>query len=1079
MSSAITNTDRQDSIPQPEGTVFVAGEAYPNFFEQMLNGVAFCRMLFSEGKPSDFVYLYANPAYHEITGLGSVIGKRVSEVIPGVLKSTPELIETYGRVATGGQPESFDIYVAGLHRWFSIQASSPKPGHFVSIFNVISQHKAAEQELRQSEQRFRTLISANNAIILQIDPESGRILDANAAASRFYGWSHEELCAKTIQEINQLNQEQVTAERRAAEREQRNYFVFPHRLASGEIRTVEVYSTSVKLGTASILVSIIHDVTERSRSATEIERLTREQDAILGSKIVGLVKLKDQKVVWANACFVKMLGYTEDEAIGKPTRIIFLNDDAYAAFLEASAHTLLKNEVFRIEIQFKRKDGSLGTYDLSGVLLGIGTGESIWSAVDITERKKAEEHLAKLSLAVEQSPESILISNANAEIEYINEAFVRSSGYSREELIGKSPYLLNSGWTPRETYDSLWVALSQGQSWRGELYNRTKDGSEYVEWAIISPLHRPDGTISHYVAVMEDITEKKRLGVELDMHRHGLALLVEQRTAELTLARQQADSANQAKSAFLANMSHEIRTPMNAIVGLTHILHRSVKAPEQLDKLHKIAGAADHLLSVLNDILDLSKIEANKLVLETSDFDLGELLTRISSMVVDRSRAKRLELIVDIDHRVGVVCGDSTRLSQALLNYLINAVKFTEHGTIVLRAHLIEEAKDNILVHFEVEDSGIGIAPEHLPRLFQPFEQADCSTTRRFGGTGLGLAITRNLASLMGGEVGVKSTPGAGSTFWMTARLGKRTSGSGLYFIPELKGKRALVVDDTPVTRLVQTQLLRETGLESEGVASGSAALEALSVANQLGKPFDLALIDLLMPGMDGFATLTNVRNLSLRHQPLALLVTASGDPEIHDDSRDAGFSDALFKPLSLSLLHATLKKHLAAIIGHDKSVTLAGADPDDLEPKLVLQRDYRDARLLLVEDDLLNQEVALIMLGEIGWSIDVAEDGQKALNMATANDYQLILMDMHMPVMDGIEATLKIRQLPRGQHIPIIAMTANAFTEDKERCMGAGMNDFVTKPVSPAILYEKIVKLLPQRPDRQCGAKATDDSLA
>ena len=944
MSSARTKTDRQDSTPQLEATVLVAGESYPNFFDKMLNGLAFCRMLFSEGKPSDFIYLYVNPAFHDSTGLQSVVGKRVSEVIPGILESAPELIETYGRVAMGGASESFDTYVAGLDRWFSIQASCPKPGHFLAVFNLISQHKVAENQLRQSEQRFRTLINANNAIILQIDPDSGQVLDANAAASRFYGWSHDQLCAKTIREINLLDPDAVAAEQQAAESARRNYLVFPHRLASGETRTVEVYSTSVSLGSRSILVSIIHDVTERIRNATEIERLTREQEAILGSKIVGLVKLKDHKVVWVNACFARMLGYAEDEAIGTPTRVLFSSDEAYTAFLEISAQTLLKNEVFRTETQLRRGDGSFGSYDLSGVLLGAGTGESIWSAVDITE--------------------------------------------------------------------------------------------------------------------------KIRLGAELDMYRRDLELLVEQRTAELTLARQQAESANHAKSAFLANMSHEIRTPMNAIVGLTHILHRSVKRPEHLDKLQKIAGAADHLLSVLNDILDLSKIEANKLVLETSDFDLSELLTRISSMVIDRSRAKRLELIVDIDHRIGVVCGDSTRLSQALLNYLINAVKFTERGTIVLRARLIEEARDNLLVHFEVEDSGIGITPEHLPRLFQSFEQADSSTTRRFGGTGLGLAITRNLAALMGGEVGVTSRPGAGSKFWMTARLGKSSKRSGLYFITELKGKRALVVDDTPVTRLVQTQLLRETGLESEGVACGSAALEAVAEADRRGQPFALLLIDLMMPGMNGFETLTQVRALPLAQQALALLVTASGDPAILDDSRAVGFADALFKPLSLAGLHGALKKHQAAILGHDRYPPSPHVDADKRNPKLALQSLYHDARLLLVEDDLLNQEVALIMLGEIGWSIDVADDGQKALELARANDYQLILMDMHMPVMDGIEATMKIRQLAHGQHLPIIAMTANAFTEDKARCLVAGMNDFVTKPVSPEILYEKILRLLQECPN-------------
>ena len=1061
MSSTLTITDTRSSPPQPEGSFFVAGEVFPDIFEQMPNGIVVCRILFDDtGKAIDFVYLYANPAYLRITGYKAVVGRRIREIYPGIEKSVPGLLETYGRVANGGAPGSFEPYIASTGQWFSIQVSSPKPGNVVSVFNAISERRATELALRQSEQRFRSLIAANNAIILQIDPESGQILDANPAASRFYGWSHEELCAKTIQEINQLDQEQVAAERCAAEREHRNHFIFPHRLASGESRIVEVYSTSVNLESEPILVSIIHDVTERISSAAQIERLTMEQEAILGSEIIGLVKLKDRMVVWSNACFANMLGYTKDEAIGKPARTIFCSDKDFTAFLETSSQTLKSNRVFRAETCFQRKDGTLGTYDISGVRLSGERDESIWSALDITERKRAEEHLAKLSLAVEQSPESILITNANAEIEYVNEACVRSTGYSREELLGKNPRLLKSGWTPEENHQALWAALRRGESWRGELYNRTKDGTDYVEWAIISPLRGADGTVTHYVAVKEDITEKKRFGVELDMHRHGLELLVEQRTLELSLARQQAESASLAKSAFLANMSHEIRTPMNAIVGLTHILHRSIKIQDQLDKLEKIAGAAEHLLSILNDILDLAKIEANKQILEKSDFDLGELLSRVSSLVIDRSRAKGLELIIDADHDLGIVCGDSTRVTQALLNLLINAVKFTEHGTIILRARRIEETESYIQIRFEVEDSGIGIAPEHLPRLFQPFEQADNSTTRRFGGTGLGLAITRNLASLMDGDTGVTSTPGVGSLFWMTARFGKSAAKSGRYRIPELAGKRALVVDDTPVTRLVQTQLLRETGLDSEDVSSGTAALDAISAADHLEKPFDLVLIDLLMPGMNGFETLERMRKLPLGVQPLALLVTASGDLEILDDSRAAGFVDTLFKPLSLASLHAALKKHLAALLEREKAI-VTNANPTVADPKQVLQERFSDARLLLVEDDLLNQEVALIMLGEIGWMIDVADDGQKAVELAAANQYQMILMDMHMPVMDGLEATRKIRQLPHGRSVPIIAMTANAFTEDKNRCLDAGMNDFITKPVMPTVLYEKLLKLL------------------
>ena len=824
-----------------------------------------------------------------------------------------------------------------------------------------------------------------------------------------------------------------------------------------------------------LMFSIINSRTNAARLAAKLtedirgrEQLLKESETLFRSMADGAPALiwtsgVDKLCNYFNKVWLEFTGRSIEQEVGNGWAEGVHPED-FQRCLDTYVNAFDARQKFAMEYRLRRFDGEyrwltdngVPRYDAQGVFMGY-----IGYCMDITERKKSDEYLAELSLAVEQSPESILITNAKAEIEYVNEAFVHATGYRRDELIGRNPRILNSGLTPRETFDALWAALGRGESWKGELYNRTKDGREYVEWAIISPLRQPDGTVSHYVAVKEDITEKKAVGLELYLHRHELELLVEQRTAELTLAREQAELANQAKSAFLANMSHEIRTPMNAIVGLTHILHSNAKEPEQLDKLQKIAGAADHLLHVLNDILDLSKIEANKLVLEASDFDLGELLTRVSSMVIDRSRAKQLELILDIDSRVGGVCGDSTRLSQALLNYLINAVKFTERGTIILRANLVEEAKDSIFVRFEVEDSGVGISPENLQRLFRSFEQADNSTTRRFGGTGLGLAITRKLALLMGGEAGVESTLGKGSTFWMTARLGKLSTGSGLYLIPELKGMRVLVVDDTPVTRLVQTQLLRETGLASEGVASGSAALEAISAANQLGKPFDLVLIDLLMPGMNGLDTLANVRNLPLKHQPLAFLVTASGDSAITDDSRNAGFADTLLKPLSLAGLYAALKKHLSVILGHDRDNSLLVLEQEKLNPKLVLQSKCHDVRLLLVEDDPLNQEVALIMLNDVGWSIDVADDGQKAVDLVTANDYQLILMDMHMPVMDGIEATRKIRQLPNGQHIPIIAMTANAFAEDKVRCLEAGMNDFVTKPVLPAVLYETILKLL------------------
>jgi PAS domain S-box-containing protein len=936
--------------------------------------------------------------------------------------------------------------------------------------------------LRESEERYRAITENASDAIVTLD-DDGEIHYANRATTSIFGYEDGELVGRHLSTLLP----ELARGGRSADADgylrQRSTTEMSARHKSGDKLFVEIAFAESTWQNQPMITAVIRDVTERKRVQEErAELLAREREAramneastvirgVVQASPLPIITLDPEGNVFSwNAAATRTFGWREEEVVGRPVPFVPPGNESESR--EFRERALQGESVTNVEICRKTRDGALldlymstaPVRDAHGSISGI-----MHVYADITDRKRAEKELQlqrDFALQVMNTMgQGLAVTDADGRFEFVNPAYARMLGSDPERLIGKSPYDFVDP-QEREVLNRVLADQQEGESSTYETHVRSADGHQLYVLTTTVPRWR-DGRIVGGIAVATDLTERKR-------------------TEEaLAQARDQALEASRLKSEFLATMSHEIRTPMNGIIGMIELLLDTALDAEQQEYVHVVGNSAQELLRIINDILDFSKIEADRLVLDSLDFDSAEVVEGAAELLAVRAREKGLSLMTFVDPEIpSRVRGDAGRVRQILLNLLGNAVKFTERGDVIVQATLEAASDRDVTVRFAVTDTGIGLSEVARKRLFQPFVQADGSTTRKYGGTGLGLAICKRLAELMGGTIGVDSTEGQGSTFWFTARFAPADGGATTQRARTgLEGLRVLIVDASPLSRGALQHVLASSGIKIGQAATGREAIDQLTGAPS-SAPFNVVITDMALPDMTGLELgRTMWQNPILRHHPTlsstpVILLTAFDKRGQGEAAVQEGFSAYLTKPAKrsqvLGAISSAASRPLAAEALEPGGEAAAAVGAAEAREPVVSTPSNGDlakpgALVLVVEDNPNNQIMAMRQLEKLGCGVHILSNGVQAVKALaySSSRYDVVFMDCQMPEMDGFAATREIRraEVTSGRHIPIVAMTANAMSGDRENCIAAGMDDYIAKPVTRQLLKEALDRWLPVR---------------